>query len=369
MDDTRAGTCGACGQPIPAPEGFCSACGTPKSTPPTKPGPVPPARAVGSTDATGGIIPYKNAPALVAYYCGVFSVLPLFPIGMTAFVLGVIGLRRHRREPAVRGRVHAWIGILVGGFFGLIWTIATFGLVGSKLTNTGPGAAPRPVVQPQAPKDVLAALKPPSKGGAVAGSVIYANSSKVKPVNLSSIRTLEDHITAYTDELVVNPDGTLSNVMVYVKQGLEGQAFPVPPQPVVMNATVIDFYPHVLAVQINREVQFRNCDTEPHHWRTRSKRNVSMSFGQPRAGMASMRTFTAPEVPIVISSDIYPYMKAYICVVDNPYYNVTGPGGVFRLDGLPPGTYVIESWHEKLGRTQQTVTISEGRTTRITIKY
>ena len=27
-------------------------------------------------DATGGVIPYKNVPALVAYYLGVFSLIP-----------------------------------------------------------------------------------------------------------------------------------------------------------------------------------------------------------------------------------------------------------------------------------------------------
>lgn len=29
-------------------------------------------------DSTGGVIPYKNMPALIAYYCGVFSILPCF---------------------------------------------------------------------------------------------------------------------------------------------------------------------------------------------------------------------------------------------------------------------------------------------------
>ena len=28
-------------------------------------------------DATGGVIPYKNAPALVAYYLGLFSIFPV----------------------------------------------------------------------------------------------------------------------------------------------------------------------------------------------------------------------------------------------------------------------------------------------------
>jgi hypothetical protein len=76
-------------------------------------------------DATGGIIPYKNVPALVAYYLGVFSLIPCFPIGIAALVLGIMGLRKAAAEPRVRGQVHAWIGILVGGFFGLAWLVVT----------------------------------------------------------------------------------------------------------------------------------------------------------------------------------------------------------------------------------------------------
>jgi len=36
---------------------------------------------------------------------------------------------------------------------------------------------------------------------------------------------------------------------------------------------------------------------------------------------------------------------------------VTGKGGAFELKNLPPGTYTLEAWHEKLGTSTQTVTI------------
>ena len=49
-------------------------------------------------DATGGIIPYKNPAALIAYYCGIFSLLPIVGIvvGIPAVVLGIVGLRRRK---------------------------------------------------------------------------------------------------------------------------------------------------------------------------------------------------------------------------------------------------------------------------------
>ena len=45
-------------------------------------------------DATGGVIPYKNPKALLAYYLGILSGVPLLglPASVFAFVLGVMGL-------------------------------------------------------------------------------------------------------------------------------------------------------------------------------------------------------------------------------------------------------------------------------------
>ena len=77
-------------------------------------------------DATGGVIPYKNPKALLAYYLGIASGLPLIglPIGIAAFVLGLQGLKARRENPVIKGSVHAGIGIGCGLFFTLFWTAA-----------------------------------------------------------------------------------------------------------------------------------------------------------------------------------------------------------------------------------------------------
>jgi hypothetical protein len=79
--------------------------------------PNDPYRQPGEGDATGGIIPYKNAPALIAYYTGIVSLLCCFfglPVGVIAVVLGVMGLQKRARQPEVKGSIHAWIGIVCG---------------------------------------------------------------------------------------------------------------------------------------------------------------------------------------------------------------------------------------------------------------
>ena len=83
----------------------------------------PPAPAPASAQGEGGVstvIPYKNVPALIAYYVGVFCIICPPLLCFPAIILGVIGLRRVKENPEIKGTVHAWIGILSGSFFLLL---------------------------------------------------------------------------------------------------------------------------------------------------------------------------------------------------------------------------------------------------------
>ncbi len=64
-------------------------------------------------DATGGLIPYKNKYALIAYYLGIFSFFIPFS-GIASIVLGVKGLQARKRNPVIKGSAHAIVGIVAG---------------------------------------------------------------------------------------------------------------------------------------------------------------------------------------------------------------------------------------------------------------
>ncbi len=102
----------------------------PDSSPPPLPNPFsaplsPPGAAPADPtlqgDATGGLIPYKNPHALIAYYLGIIACLPVIgiPFGIASLTLGIIGLRKRKANPVIKGSVHAIIGIL-GGIFSLL---------------------------------------------------------------------------------------------------------------------------------------------------------------------------------------------------------------------------------------------------------
>ncbi|MDB2686606.1 hypothetical protein N9Y42_05295 [Mariniblastus sp.] len=88
-------------------------------------------------DGTGGVIPYKNPKALIAYYLGILSGLPLIglPFGIAAFVLGIMGLKARKANPVIKGSAHAWIGIGCGGLFAFLWGVAFIAIIIGAFVN------------------------------------------------------------------------------------------------------------------------------------------------------------------------------------------------------------------------------------------
>jgi len=69
------------------------------------------------TDATGGLIPYRNPLALTGYYLAVFSLIPCVSLflGPAALILGILGLKHARKYPSAGGSVHAIVALVLGG--------------------------------------------------------------------------------------------------------------------------------------------------------------------------------------------------------------------------------------------------------------
>lgn len=87
-------------------------------------------------DGLARVVPYRNGAALAAYYCGVFGLIPVvgFILGPIAFILGIIGFVKARRDPKARGTGHAIAGIVLGLIDPPLWIVLWY-TVFQKLTD------------------------------------------------------------------------------------------------------------------------------------------------------------------------------------------------------------------------------------------
>ena len=183
-----------------------------------------------------------------------------------------------------------------------------------------------------------------------ANAEIRMNADPVCAKTVSGPQTMESY--------VVGADGkTLGNVFVYVKDGLSGYTFAAPTTPATIDQRECRYHPHVFGMQVGQPLEILNSDPTLHNIHAVAKNNREFNNGQPIQNMKTTHTFTAPEVMVPFKCDVHGWMNAYVGVLNHPYFAVTDVAGTFTLKSLPPGTYTIEAWHEKLGVMSQTVTI------------
>jgi hypothetical protein len=160
------------------------------------------------------------------------------------------------------------------------------------------------------------------------------------------------------EDIVLGDAGSLQNVFVYVKDGLGHYAFPVPTEPVILDQVKCRYTPRVLGVRTGQSLGIRNSDPLLHNVRSDGKVNKPFNMGHPIQGTTFTKTFATSEVMVPFRCDVHAWMRAWIGVLDHPFFGTTGATGRVDLTGLPPGTYTIEAWHETLGSKTQQVTIA-----------
>jgi hypothetical protein len=72
---------------------------------------------------------------------------------------------------------------------------------------------------------------------------------------------------------------------------------------------------------------------------------------------------------IRVKCDIPRWMRAFIGVVDHPYFAVTQADGSYSWKNVPPGEYTIAVWHETLGERASTVRLAASESATINFSY
>jgi plastocyanin len=228
----------------------------------------------------------------------------------------------------------------------------------------GGGEEARPAPPPNA-KRVDASKAGSISGRVLVGGRVPSNAPARLEADAMCARAHPDGLTL--DTFVLN-DGGLDNVFVYVRDGLDGYYFETPTSPVKLDQRGCRYVPHVFGVQAGQPIEIVNSDATMHNVHAVAKQNPEFNFGQPMQGMKNTVRLANPEVMVQIVCNVHNWMSAYAGVVGHPYYAVTSGGG-FELKNVPPGTYTVEAWHEKLGTQTQQVTLAENDAKTVTFTF
>jgi hypothetical protein len=112
----------------------------------------------------------------------------------------------------------------------------------------------------------------------------------------------------------------------------------------------IALVPHVAIVRAGSDVVFRNASTRPENVKWVSVKNGEFNpLLPPNFSAFRIDQAKTERLPIGVEASIHPWMKAYVWVLDHPYFAVTDDDGNFEIRFAPKGNLRLVVWQETTG--------------------
>jgi plastocyanin len=215
------------------------------------------------------------------------------------------------------------------------------------------------------------AAGPALAAGSITGTVTYAGKvPNLKPLAMDADPACAaKHSSPVANEmLTLGAGNTLANVMVRVKSPVAG-SFTAPAQPAVIDQDGCQYKPHVVGLMVGQTLKLKNSDGLLHNVHALPKVNTPFNMAMPANRTEADTKFGKEEGMFLVKCDVHPWMAAYVGVFSNPFFAVSDKSGKFTISGLPPGTYEVEAWHEKLGTKSASVTVAADKAATVDFSF
>ena len=205
-----------------------------------------------------------------------------------------------------------------------------------------------------------------SFGGAIRGKVVVTGGV---PAQKKVEVTIDQYVCGNekdAGDLLVSPQGELRNAVVWLDNPPSGATWPADAKKIEVDQRGCVFVPRVVVVPAGGTVDFLNSDRLLHNVHAAPKLSPAVNRTQPKSRTVPI-TFEKPEI-VRVTCELHSWMTAWVVIAAHRFYAVTGADGQFAFDNLPPGTYKLQIWHERLGTVPASVTVANDQPARVTVQ-
>jgi plastocyanin len=151
-----------------------------------------------------------------------------------------------------------------------------------------------------------------------------------------------------TATIVDKANAPMADVVIYATPiGATGTPPLTNPDPVTISQEGMQFSPYVTPVRVGTAIRFPNYDRLEHHVKSFSPAK-QFEIKIYESGTPPPVVFDKPGV-VVIYCLLHEWMRAYVLVIDTPYFSKSDLTGTASINGLKEGMYEIRAWHPDMG--------------------
>lgn len=213
-----------------------------------------------------------------------------------------------------------------------------------------------------------AASPPPGSTGVLEGQVLFQGfnvpqSTQVEnttdPQNCGANQSLRDIIISMENLGIKNVIVALNGVPL-------AKDYPLQASRLILDNRNCQFQPHVAVLTTGSSIEAINSDPIFHSVHLYGFLNRNLALGPNQSKV--VRTVKRPGY-YIIKCDVHGWMQAFFRVDHHPFHSVSDAEGRFRIENIPPGSYILEAWHEYFGKKEVRVSIEGDRPSGVTIYY
>jgi len=148
----------------------------------------------------------------------------------------------------------------------------------------------------------------------------------------------------------------VADVIVSI-EGIKKSRVALPKKTVPLANQRCRFTPRVQAAISGSQLQITSVDPVLHNTHIHQNRKTFLNVAVPPNNRAISKRLARPGV-LDVRCDAHKFMEAWVHVFTHPFFSQTDKSGIFTINGVPPGTYQLNIWHQYLGVQSQTIHVT-----------